>query len=167
MRVRFAGLVAVVLGLCAVGAHAAPAPNSYWLAATVVASGGTVTLKDPNGVVYNVAADTNFEMTALLNDRAGNNLLLWVEDEKGGVKVDYVLAENPANHNVKIQGATDDDGAIGYVKKHKLVLVSGETTAEEEAGGQLYYDIPVTGGGLSADKNTGYTLAVDLKIVQF
>lgn len=166
MRDRLVALAAV-LCFFAAAFTADAAPVDHWMNVKVSAKAGKLSLSNSGGT-YSVAADTTPYVSTTLGKQAGHWIRVRVRFEAhDAVQVTGLLGENPWPHKLRIQPATDDDSSIGSIKKDGYFVIEGELTAEEEAGGDLYYLVPVTKGGTSFDPHTGFVLAKDARVVRF
>jgi hypothetical protein len=158
MRKKIIGIAALFSIVALLGLARAQSASKFWMVAKVEVT--------PNGLDF-VRGASRWSVDAhgvdgILQSLDGSYVYARVSPNGTGLDVDAVAGENPGSVREKVQGATDDYGAIAWIRPGAFFAITGETTAEEEEGGYLYYDVPVRSGGLSADPHTGYVRADDV-----
>jgi hypothetical protein len=162
MRTKVIGIAALfsIVALLGAGiARAQSAPATVWLVAKVEV--GT------NNDLSFVRGASRWSVNApavgdILRTFDGSYVYARVTPNGSALDVDAVAGQNQGSVREKVQGATDDYGAIAWIRPGAFFVIKGQTQSEEEEGALWYYDVPVRSGGLSADPHTGYVLQDDV-----
>ena len=158
MRTKIFGTAALFSIVALLGLAHAQSASKVWMVAKVEVT--------PNGLDL-VRGTSRWSVNAhgvdgILQALDGSYVYARVTPNGAALDVDAVAGENTGSVREKVQGATDDYGAIAWIRPGALFVITGQTQSEEEEGGLWYYDVPVRSGGLSADPHTGYVRQDDV-----
>lgn len=150
-------LIAATPALCA--------PSHRWTRMRVDPLGKTVTLSAEHSKTRPISATTRPEMRDLLATLRGKWVNARVRESLGTVKVLELEAINESLGAISIVPATDDDAPIGKIVGKARFRALGIVRAEEEAGGNLYFIVPVRKGGEGGSPREGFVLSSSVQVV--
>jgi hypothetical protein len=141
-----------------------PVAVEKWVKAKVASRASGIVLVE-GGKDVAIDKTTTADMNTLLSSLEGKHVQAHVNVRPdGSVRVLGIAVKNATREAKDIQPATDDDSSIGSIAAGKVFEAIGSITAEEEAGGDLYYEVTVPSGGTAGDPNKGFVLASGLKL---